>query len=346
VAVVLEGGGDEPGAAVLGTVSRDQAPVSVHEGAVYLHDGAAYRVRALDLEAGRARVVPDDGAVYTRASSRLDARPAAVYAERVAHGALLGHGELEVRTRVTGYRELRFRSHEAVRWAPLDFPEEVLATGGYWFSLADQTVEALRAIGRWDFDPGGERGPDWASQRALALERDGQRCRLCGLEGSDRRPLHVHHIRPFRGFGWVKGENEAWREANRLDNLISLCASCHAAAERTLGLHGGLTGLGYALGNLAPLFVMADARDLGVSTSVRMSWSGRPGVVVYERAAGGVGFGETLYEAHESILAALRAMVSDCRCAEGCPACVGPSEGGTGEAKAHVLAVLAALGAG
>src|SRR5262249_34460522 len=136
------------------------------------------------------------------------------------------------------------------------------------------------------------------AQRALALERDGQRCRLCGAEAAAGRSLHVHHIVPYRQFG---GE-APWREANQLDNLISLCAACHRAAERTLGFLGALAGLGQALGNVAPLFLMCDPRDLAVATSVHMPWSRRPTVVVYERAAGGVGFGETLYRLHERLL--------------------------------------------
>ena len=32
-------------------------------------------------------------------------------------------------------------------------------------------------------------------------------------------------------FGYVAGENENYKEANQLDNLITLCPSCHKKAE-------------------------------------------------------------------------------------------------------------------
>jgi DEAD/DEAH box helicase domain-containing protein len=346
VAIVRAGSEEDGRPEVLGTVSRDLAPVAVHAGAVYLHDGAAYRVTELDWAAGRALVLPEDGAVYTRASSRVDVRPLRIDAERAVPGATAGHGELEARSRATGYREIRYRTHETVRWAPLALPEQVTVSGGYWFLLSDAALDALRAIGQWDFDPRGDRGPDWPRQRELALQRDGRRCRLCGLEEAASRQLHVHHIQPFRAFGWVPGENEAWREANQLDNLMTLCPSCHPLAERALGLYGGLTGLGYALVNIAPLFLMCDPRDLGVSTAVHAPWSRRPTVVLYERVAGGVGFGETLFQLHERLLEATRRLIAACACADGCPACVGPSETPGGSAKTHALAVLAELGAG
>ena len=55
---------------VIGTVDLSRAPATVHPGAVYLHQGATYRVEELDLAARTARVVPADGDEYT--SPRTD----------------------------------------------------------------------------------------------------------------------------------------------------------------------------------------------------------------------------------------------------------------------------------
>lgn len=64
-------------------------------------------------------------------------------------------------------------------------------------------------------------GPNWEKQRKAALERDGV-CFMCG-EADD---LVVHHKRRVKNYdrtcpGW-------WRKANALDNLITLCRSCHS----------------------------------------------------------------------------------------------------------------------
>jgi len=349
VAVVTELGtaGEEPPVNgsrhdVLGTVEASSAPVTVHPGAVYLHDGRAYQVESLDLAAGRAVAVPTDGSIYTRASSRTELKPLRVLAERDAGGSAVHHGELEVRSRATGYRRVRFRTQETVGWGEIDLPEQVHVAGGYWFTLADETVEGLRELGRWTFDPLLDRGPNWREQARRARERDGFACRMCGAPEREGRAHDVHHIRPFRQFGWVKGQNDRYREANQLDNLITLCPGCHRAAERALGLHGGMSGVGYALAHIAPLFLMCDARDLGVSAESHAPWTGRPTVAIYERAAAGVGFGAALYALHERLIAAGIALIADCPCAGGCPACVGPAGEGGGEAKAHALAVLRA----
>ncbi len=330
---------------VLGTVEREVAALMVHPRAVYLHDGAAYEVEALDWERGRAVVVPSDGALYTRASSSVEVRPTRVSATRAAPGVEVHHGELEVRSCATGFRKIRFRTHETVGWEEIDLPEHRHVAGSYWFTLDDDTVAHLRTIGRWQHDPSGRRGASWREQRERARARDGYRCRLCGSPERPGQTHDVHHIRPFREFSSVEGEPEAHREANALDNLITLCRSCHRVAERALGLHGGLSGVGYALSHIAPLYLMCDARDLGVATESHAPWTGRPTVAVYERAAAGVGFGEALFDLHEAVVRACGELIADCPCTSGCPSCVGPSGEHGPNAKAHALAVLGALGA-
>ncbi|MFN8421927.1 MAG: hypothetical protein U0470_00560 [Anaerolineae bacterium] len=129
---------------VLGTVDRGRAPLVVHEGAVYLHDGMPWRVEALDWEAGRAFVSPADGATYTRASARVEVEPIATAAERDDGPCRVGYGELEVRSKPTSYRELRFSTNETIRWGTIDLPEAVHVAGGYWFTLDDACVERLR----------------------------------------------------------------------------------------------------------------------------------------------------------------------------------------------------------
>ena len=78
-------------------------------------------------------------------------------------------------------------------------------------------------------------GPDWRTQRRRARQRDEHECQECGIHrDSLGRELDVHHIMPFREFGYVPGENKNHVEANRLDNLVSLCPSCHKRIEREL----------------------------------------------------------------------------------------------------------------
>lgn len=76
-------------------------------------------------------------------------------------------------------------------------------------------------------------GPNWKEQREACRERDKHTCRHCGRKHrKGERLFDVHHIRPFITFGYKRGENESYLEANELTNLITLCLPCHMKAER------------------------------------------------------------------------------------------------------------------
>ena len=101
-----------------------------------------------------------------------------------------------------------------------------------------------------------------------------------------------------------------------------------------------LAGLATALGNIAPLFLMCDPRDLGVSSELRCVTTDRPTIFLYDRVPSGVGSAEKLFELHERLLQATAQLIRDCPCSGGCPACVGP-EGMIGEGgKQHAIALL------
>ncbi len=75
-------------------------------------------------------------------------------------------------------------------------------------------------------------GPSWRAARRAVRQRDGYRCQSCGTAEKDLpERLSVAHIISFREFGLERHE-----EANRLDNLICLCRSCHLAFDHLTGV--------------------------------------------------------------------------------------------------------------
>jgi len=72
------------------------------------------------------------------------------------------------------------------------------------------------------------RGENWQEIREKALERDDYICQDCGLTNQESlekydTTLQVHHIIPY-----------SETQNNSLDNLVSLCVSCHMRRERRL----------------------------------------------------------------------------------------------------------------
>jgi DEAD/DEAH box helicase domain-containing protein len=227
-----------------------------------------------------------------------------------------------VTTRVTGYRKIKLHTHQTLAWEPIDLPEQEMRTIGYWLALSDDLTARLQEEGILAVPI--DYGPDWADQRDAARARDGYRCRQCGAPEREDHQHDVHHITPFRLFGYVPDVNDLHKLANRLENLMTLCATCHRRAERSRGARGALSGLAYLLRHLAPLHLMCDPKDLGSAVQPYAPETGLPTVTFYDAVAGGAGLSVRLYELHDDLLRAALGVVGRCSCRDGCPGCVGP----------------------
>jgi len=104
-----------------------------------------------------------------------------------------------------------------------------------------------------------------------------------------------------------------------------------------------LHALANASRQVAPVQVLCDLSDIRAQAMLRAPTTAKPTVFLYETYPGGVGFSAKLYTHHERLLDAAISLLSDCRCKEGCPSCVGTAlETGThGKLGALKLAALA-----
>lgn len=333
-----------PGATVsLGTVEEDSAPALVHPGAIYLHEGRTFRVDALDFQTHEVRVTAQDlEDRYTQPIAQSDLQVLQPRQQAVQGGALIGYGTVQVQSQVVGYREMSRR-----RLAPearpetvteVDCPVQTLKTEAYWIQVLPAAQRWLEARNLWR-DSHNDYGPNWQAQRRRAHAHYRHQCARCGRRGTADNPLDVHHLRPFRTFGYVPQQNTCYRQANALDNLQVLCRRCHALAEpvKWQGLRG-LAGLGQALHNLAPFHLMCDPADLRLIDSLAepapraLPASAEPEfqahratLFLHERIPGGLGFGQTLYALHRELMQNVGHLIQNCGCTAGCPSCVGPT---------------------
>ncbi len=308
---------------IFGSVDSEAALWMVHPGAVYLHEGESFVVEELDLERHLVQLSPQETDYFTRPRQESDVQLIELGKAQRCKGGSKAFGEIGVTTTVTGYQMIRWESHEKIGQRPLELPPTQLLTSGYWLSVSEESVDHLRADGLWSNAPNNY-GPGWRKQRLAALERDQYRCQSCGVS-AEHTQLHVHHKEPLRAFS-------SYLEANRLENLVSLCPSCHRRAESRVRIRSGLAGLAYAFHHLAPLFLMCDPRDLGVHTEAQSPLGeGKPVVAIYEMIPAGIGFSQRLFEFHNALIERAGEVVANCPCADGCPSCVGPGgEAGAG----------------
>jgi DEAD/DEAH box helicase domain-containing protein len=125
---------------LVGTVDRARAFGLVHPGAVYLHQGAAWRVRHLDLDDRAAIVEPTDGSEYTQPRRTTELTILQVDRRRALGRAELALGAVQVVSQVIGYRRLDSFTGELLATDELDLPATELVTRGVWFTVDDDVL--------------------------------------------------------------------------------------------------------------------------------------------------------------------------------------------------------------
>jgi DEAD/DEAH box helicase domain-containing protein len=125
---------------VLGGVDAGRAPLSVHPGAVYLHQGESYVVDALDFDEGVALVHADEPGYSTYAREITDISVTGP-GERSTFGAVtLGLVPVAVASQVVGYLR-RTPVGEVIDFVELDMPTQRLETVAAMYTLTPEVLE-------------------------------------------------------------------------------------------------------------------------------------------------------------------------------------------------------------
>jgi DEAD/DEAH box helicase domain-containing protein len=120
---------------LLGSTEAARAHATIHDGAIYMHQGRSYEVRELDLERRRALVAPFDGDWYTQPRSDTDTEIVRLLDRREALGVTLSFGEVSVTDTVLAYQRRRLADHARVDIVALDLPPTSFSTQALWFEL-------------------------------------------------------------------------------------------------------------------------------------------------------------------------------------------------------------------
>jgi DEAD/DEAH box helicase domain-containing protein len=144
----------------------------LHEQAIYQHDAAQYQVERLDYENHKAfvrRVEPDyfttalthsrvtildpaaerelvrgePGASSSAESSSAESPSSASPGAESLGSERLGHGDIKVVETVTGYKKIKFFTHENAGYGDVRLPDLEMHTTGFWWTLPG------RPPGRW-----------------------------------------------------------------------------------------------------------------------------------------------------------------------------------------------------
>jgi DEAD/DEAH box helicase domain-containing protein len=132
---------------LVGTVDEPSAPLLVHAGAVYPHQGDLYLVTSLDLAQGVALVTPGDPG-YVTSAREVTAIEVTSELRQADWGPASVHlGEVEVVRQVVSYARRAPESGQAAAGVPLDLPPRSLRTRAVWWTLSGRQRALLAGRG-------------------------------------------------------------------------------------------------------------------------------------------------------------------------------------------------------
>ncbi|MFB9498544.1 DEAD/DEAH box helicase [Saccharothrix mutabilis subsp. capreolus] len=259
--VVVEG---ETGR-MLGTVDPGAACWTVHDGAVYLHQGESYVVDRLDLESGIALVHAEKPEWSTTARDTKDIAVVRTLESRAYEGVTVNLGEVEVTSQVVGYLR-KLPSGQVIDAVALDMPTQTLRTRAVWYTVDAELLGS--APGGAGLEPARVPGALHAAEHAaiglLPLFATCDRWDIGGVstalhQDTGEATVFVHDGHPGgagfadRGFAAVVPWLAATREAIAACTCPAGCPSCVQSPKcgngnDPLDKAGGLAVLDVVLG--------------------------------------------------------------------------------------------------
>ena len=127
---------------LIGRIDEARVTSECHPGAIYLHRGKQYRGEQIDFARKTVRVRPVEAEYYTVPAKDEEVEIIEVE-ERVTRGGVdFGRGQVRVTERITGYEQKRF-SGERIAEFPLELPESVFTTEGFWLEIPSRLADRI-----------------------------------------------------------------------------------------------------------------------------------------------------------------------------------------------------------
>jgi DEAD/DEAH box helicase domain-containing protein len=124
---------------ILAEVDYSSAFGTLHEKAIYLHQGQQYYVHELNIPERRAYVKAVDSDYYTDAITYTKVKTLDIAETAAEHN----HGEVHVAHQVVGFKKIKFFTMENVGSGDLNLPVQEMHTTAYWITIPRSEFEAL-----------------------------------------------------------------------------------------------------------------------------------------------------------------------------------------------------------
>ena len=211
---------------LLGGVEAARAPLSVHPGAVYLHQGETYVVDSLEFDDGVAFVHTEDPGYSTYAREVTDIAVTGPGERSAFGGVTLGLVPVAVTNQVIGYLR-RTAAGEVIDFVELDMPTRTLETVAAMYTV---TPDALQRNGiDWSAVPGALHAAEHAAIGLLPLIASCDRGDIGGLSTANGADTGLPTV--FVYDGYPGGAGFAERGFRQAATWLSATADAIEACE-------------------------------------------------------------------------------------------------------------------
>ena len=135
---------------VIGQVDFNPALTSLHEKAIYLHEGRLYHVERFDYEDRKAYVKSvecdyyTDAIDYTKVTILEEFDQSSIGVdERERPSASAHHGDVRLNRQIVGFKKIKFYTNENVGAGKLSMPEQEMHTTAFWLHCPEGFIGRL-----------------------------------------------------------------------------------------------------------------------------------------------------------------------------------------------------------
>ena len=127
---------------IIAEVDFSSAPETLYPGAIYMVQSMPYQVETLDWEGRKAYVRPTRADYYTDAVVYTRLKILECFAEQTAPRSRVAHGEVHLVRRFSGYKKIRYYSHENIGYGNINLPDQEMHTTAVWWEVRPGILEA------------------------------------------------------------------------------------------------------------------------------------------------------------------------------------------------------------
>ncbi len=118
---------------IIGEVSFTAALTTLHEKAIYLHEGKQFHVERFDYKERKACVKHVESDYYTDAIDYTQVKTLREFESAPAGaGVTAAHGDVRVNRQIVGFKKIKFYTMENVGCGNLSMPEQEMHTTAFW----------------------------------------------------------------------------------------------------------------------------------------------------------------------------------------------------------------------